>query len=51
MDEQRFEERQQYVATTTQVRYEPYENMMFVSRRSVATGGLGLLKTLKWQYL
>ena len=51
LDEQRLEERQQYVATTTQVRFEPYENMMFVSRRSVATGRLGLLKTLKWQYL
>jgi len=48
-NEQRLEERQQYVATTTRVRFEPYENMMFVSRRSVATGALGLPETSQWQ--
>jgi len=49
-DEQRLEERQQYVATTTRVSFEPCEIMTFVSRRSVATGGFGLLETLQWQY-
>jgi len=49
-DEQRPEERQQYVAATTRVRSEPCKNTMFVSRRSVATGGLSLLETLQWQY-
>jgi len=49
-DQQRLEERQQYVATTTRVRFEPYENMMFVSRRSVATGGLNLPETFQRQH-
>jgi len=49
-DEQGLEERQQYVATTTQVSFEPREIMTFVSRRSVATGGFSLQQTLQWHF-